>query len=113
LREPPVSGARRLPALHCGSSPRLSTATAPNRAHPHRLDAGARLDSLVLYNRNRDKCQGKLCRPASRRHHSPTVRTTLDVGRALTALPPNSFMIAASYSGSVVTSSSALTYTIL
>src|SRR5271169_5092045 len=28
LREPPASGARRLPALHCGFSPRLSTATA-------------------------------------------------------------------------------------
>jgi hypothetical protein len=41
------------------------------------------------------------------------MRTTLDVGRALTALPPNSFMIAASYSGSVCAGSFALTYTIL
>ena len=38
----------------------------------------------------------------SRHHHSPMVRTTLEVGWALTVLPPNSFMIAASYSGSGV-----------
>jgi hypothetical protein len=55
----------------------------------------------------------KLCRRASRRHHSPTVRTTLEVGKELKALPPNSFMIAVSYSGSVVAGFFALTYTIL
>jgi hypothetical protein len=40
------------------------------------------------------------------------VRTTLEVGRARTVLPPNSFLIASSYSGSVVTGSLALTCTI-
>ena len=45
--------------------------------------------------------------------HSLMVRTTLEVGRALTVLPPNSFMIASSYSGSVFTGSFALTCTIL
>src|ERR1700691_379609 len=64
LREPPASGARRLPALHCGSSPRLSTATAPNRAHPidcpyqEAVDARARLDSLATHILTGDKCQG-------------------------------------------------------
>jgi hypothetical protein len=46
-------------------------------------------------------------------HHSSTVRTTLEVGKLLTALPPSSFMIAASYSGSVATGAFALTCTIL
>jgi hypothetical protein len=46
-------------------------------------------------------------------HHSLTVRTTLEVGRSLTTLPPNSFMIASSYCGSVFTGSFALTCTIL
>jgi hypothetical protein len=41
--------------------------------------------------------------------HSPTVRTTLEVGRVLTVLPPNSFMIASSYSGRVFTGSFAFT----
>ena len=49
----------------------------------------------------------------SRHHHSPIVRTTLEVGRALTVLPPNSFIIASSYSGSVVAGAFALTCTIL
>jgi hypothetical protein len=41
------------------------------------------------------------------------VRTTLEVGKELKALLPNSFMIAVSHSGSVVAGFFALTYTIL
>jgi hypothetical protein len=43
-------------------------------------------------------------------NHSLTARTTLEVGRALTVLPPNSFMIGSSYSGNVFTGSFAVTY---
>ena len=51
--------------------------------------------------------------PCALSNHSLTVRTTLEVGRALTVLPPNSFMIDSSYSGSVLNGSFAVTCTIL
>lgn len=53
------------------------------------------------------------CRRFLRLSHSPMVRTTLEAGRMFTVLPPNSFMIASSYSDNVFSGAFDLTCTIL
>jgi hypothetical protein len=52
-------------------------------------------------------------RRSLRLNHSPMVRTTLEVGRMFTVLPPNSLMIASSYSDNVFSGAFDLTCTIL
>src|SRR5262249_16718858 len=61
----------------------------------------------------REKCRPSQCCVMTADRHSLIVRTTLEVGRLLTVPPPNSLMIASSYSGNVFTGSFDLASTIL